>query len=68
VTDPLFCSTCGRKLVEVVEPDGYDPDTGEPKTVTWYQCPRFPRNAVMALFRFGHTSVRADGWIDRSYT
>lgn len=57
---PTHCSGCGRALVEVAEQDGFDWRTGEPQVTTWLQCPRFPRNGFMSLFRGDHTCVDRD--------
>lgn len=57
---PTHCSNCGRELVEVQEKDGFDPRTGEPIIATWLQCPLFPRNGFLSLFRGIHTSSSKD--------
>lgn len=56
---PTHCSGCGRELRVVEEPDGFD-GNGEPQVRTWLQCPRFPRNGFMSLFRGQHTCVDRD--------
>lgn len=61
VDDFRYCVHCGRKLVDIMEPDSlYDTATGERPMVTWRQCPRYPRNGWQAFFRGPHESFRLD--------
>ena len=65
----LYCVYCGRRLVEVVEPDSLaDPATGKRPPIVWRQCPRYPRNGLISMFRGTHESFQRDApWRAREY-
>lgn len=41
-----YCAKCGRALVAVEEPVGFDRHTGKPKTSLWWKCPKYRGSAI----------------------
>lgn len=43
-SEPEHCRACGSQLVVRVGSVGFARETGQPKTITYRECPRFARS------------------------
>jgi hypothetical protein len=48
-----YCSKCGRELLAIEEPTGYDRHTGKPTTSRWWKCPKYRGSYIAWQFGIG---------------
>jgi hypothetical protein len=48
-----FCPSCGRKLIETKEKEGFNAKTGNQYFGTWHSCPRYFMSTLRQLLTLG---------------